>query len=289
MWRLTLALLALGCSSVFGADEIKVSTWNLHWFPSGSKKGYAPAEVEKKRVSEAASVLKNEKPDIIVLEEVRDFESCDALAKEIGPEYQVVVCAAFRNNFGGGSGLQQVAILSKYPAQSAWYEEWKNFGIVDPPRGFAFAHFNINGKDIAVYGVHFKSNFTKGPQFKDRQLNILKRELASEQLLAHQLGLSKKLKEEFEATIVAGDFNTTKDQLEFASEKTLDIFEENGFLSGFESLPLAKRVTIEGKGRYPDATFDYIFAKGFKNNSDQPKILINPASDHGLVTRVLKL
>ena len=289
MWRVILVLIAFVGSSAFGADQIKVVTWNLHWFPSGSKSGYAPPEDEKKRISEAAVILEKENPDIIVLEEVRDYAACDELAKAIGPEYQVIVCASFRNNFGGGSGLQQVAILSKHPAQSAWYEEWKNFGVVDPPRGFAFAHFKIGGKDVAVYGVHFKSNFTKGPQFKDRQLNILKRELAAEQLLAHEAGLAKMLGQDFEAVVVAGDFNTTKDQLEFASEKTLEIFKDMGFFSGFESLPLSKRVTIEGKGRYPDATFDYIFAKGFKNNSDIPNIVISPASDHGLVSRVFNL
>jgi endonuclease/exonuclease/phosphatase family metal-dependent hydrolase len=260
MRRLILLLFLLG--SCLQAKEISITTWNLEWFPSGNSKGIASTEIESKRIADAAEVLRKLDSDIIVLQEVRDYEVCEALAKAIGPKYQVLVCSAFKSGFGGSRGLQQVAILSKYPAQSCWSEDWKTFGKVDPPRGFAFAHIQIDGKDIAVYGVHLKSNLIMGgDKFKTTQLNILKRELAAEQVLAHSSKLPKVLGQNFEAVIVAGDFNTNKDQMDFASEKTLQTFEDNGFTSGFENIPLSQRVTHPSKGRYPDATFDYIFVK----------------------------
>jgi endonuclease/exonuclease/phosphatase family metal-dependent hydrolase len=288
MRRLILLLFLLG--SCLQAKEISITTWNLEWFPSGSSKGIASPEVESKRIADAAEVLRKLDSDIIVLQEVRDYEVCEALAKAIGPKYQVLVCSAFKSGFGGTRGLQQVAILSKYPAQSCWSEDWKTFGKVDPPRGFAFAHIQIDGKDIAVYGVHLKSNLIMGgDKFKTGQLNILKRELAAEQVLAHSKELPKVLGQDFEAVIVAGDFNTNKDQIDFASEKTLQVFEENGFTSGFENIPLPQRVTHPSKGRYPDATFDYIFVKGNGLKSTEPTIFQNDSSDHLPVTTKISM
>lgn len=283
MRRLILLLFLLG--SCLQAKEISITTWNLEWFPSGSSKGIATPEVESKRISDAADVLRKLDSDIIVLQEIRDYEVCEALAKAIDPKYQVLVCSAFKSGFGGSRGLQQVAILSKYPAQSCWSEDWKTFGKVDPPRGFAFAHIQIDGKDIAVYGVHLKSNLIMGgDKFKTGQINILKRELAAEQVLAHSNELPKVLGQDFEAVIVAGDFNTNKDQIDFASEKTLQTFADNGFTCGFENIPLSERVTHPRKGGYPDTTFDYIFVKGSKEKQLNPSILKSQASDHLPIT-----
>ena len=283
MRRLILLLFLLG--SFLQAKEISITTWNLEWFPSGSSKGIATPEVESKRISDAADVLRKLDSDILVLQEVRDYEVCETLAKAIGPKYQVLVCSAFKSGFGGSKGLQQVSVLSKYPAQSCWSEDWKTFGKVDPPRGFAFAHIQIDGKDIAVYGVHLKSNLIMGgDRFKTGQINILKRELSAEQVLAHSKEIPKVLGQDFEAVIVAGDFNTNKDQMDFASEKTLQTFEDNGFTSGFENIPLPQRVTHPSKGRYPDATFDYIFVKGSKEKPLNPSILKSQVSDHLPVT-----
>ena len=178
-----------------------------------------------------------------------------------------------------------MAILSKHPAQSCWSEDWKNFGKIDPPRGFVFAHFKIDGKNIAVYGVHFKSNLSmRGDPFKGRQLNILKRELSAEQLIAHINHLPVMFGHEFETIIIAGDFNTNKDQVEFASENTLKILEKNGFASGFDDIHPSERVTYPSKGKYPDATFDYIYIK----SESIPNTIINidytTVSDHNPVT-----
>ena len=288
MRRLILLLFLLG--SFLHAKDISVTTWNLEWFPSGNSKGIAPPEIIAKRIADAAEVLKKLDSDIIVLQEVRDYAACESLANAIDPKYQVLVCSAFKSGFGGIAGLQQVAILSKYPAQSCWSEDWKSFGKIDPPRGFAFAHLKIDGRDIAVYGVHLKSNLIMGgDKFKTAQLNILKRELAAEQVLAHSKQLPKLLGQDFETVIVAGDFNTNRDQTDFASERTLQIFAENGFTYGFENIPLQQRVTHPSKGRYPDATFDYIFVKGNGLKLTKPSIYKSVTSDHLPVTVGMKV
>lgn len=286
LWRLTFIFFIVSAAC---GDELKVTTWNLEWFPSGFSRGLASPEVESNNIAAVARVVKKLDSDILILEEVRDLKACEFLADALKPsKYSVAVCSQFKEGFSGVMGLQQVAILSKYPAFAAWSENWKSFGVVDPPRGFAFAAFRIGTNDVKVYGVHLKSNLTRGDLERERQLNILKRELAAEQLLAHFGKVSSLVSNRLEIVLVAGDFNTTPDQVEFASEKTLTILQQNGFASGFENLPLAQRVTIPSKGQYPDATFDYVFVRPAAIAS-APIITASKLADHNPVHRIIHL
>jgi endonuclease/exonuclease/phosphatase family protein len=138
--------------------KLRITTWNLEWFPNGSAHDATP-EVQAQRIAAAADVLRPVIPDIILLQEVRDYDACARLGEAIAPGvYHVAICSAFKEPFQSGFGKQQVAILSKYQAQAAWSELWKSMNGVDPPRGFAFAWFKIGNEEIAVYSVHLKSN-----------------------------------------------------------------------------------------------------------------------------------
>ena len=113
--------------------KVRITTWNLEWFPNGSAHD-APAEVQAQRIAAAADVLRPINPDIILLQEVRDYEACARLGEAIAPgTYHVAICSAFKEPFQRGLGKQQVAILSKYQAQAAWAEPWKSMNGVDPP------------------------------------------------------------------------------------------------------------------------------------------------------------
>jgi hypothetical protein len=48
----------------------------------------------------------------------------------------------------------------------------------------------------------------------------------------------------------------------FSAERTLDALADSGYQNGFEGCPLVQRVTHPGTHGFPDATFDFIFAKG---------------------------
>lgn len=166
----------------------------------------------------------------------------------------MAICSRFKDEFGGGLARQQVAILSKRPAFAAWSDRWKTFGTVDPPRGYAFAAIRYGTNDVGFYSVHLKSNLTWSDPQRGNQLNILKRELAAEQIMRHVKETRMLLTNQLEAVVIGGDFNTNPDQDLFVSDNTLRLFTEEGFSSGFEDLPLLNRVTHPGKGRYPDAT-----------------------------------
>jgi len=217
------ALLVLVCFAWCGLlhaeqpSKIRITTWNLEWFPNGSAREATP-EKQAQRIQAAADVLKKLNPDILLLQEVRDYDACARLGDAIQPgAYTVAICSAFKG------GKQQEAIVAKIPAQAAWSESWKSMEGVDPPRGFAFAWFKIGDADIGVYSLHLKSNLvTHGNAEIETAQNIRKREVSIQQLLAHIRDVLGTVIPSIKGLVVGGDFNTNHDQAMFAAEKTLD-------------------------------------------------------------------
>ena len=262
---------------------VRCTTWNLEWFPNGSAHDASPEE-QNRRITDAASVLKPLHPDILLLQEVRDYDACSRLGDAIEPgAYHVEICSAFKEPFQSGLGRQQVAILSRFQAQAAWSEQWKSVEGIDPPRGFAFAWFKIQDADIGVYSVHLKSNLiTRGNKEAEAAKNIRKREVAIDQLMAHVRDMIGAKIPTINRLIVGGDFNTNQDQPMFALEKTLSFLRNEGFQDSFAGLPLSQRVTHPANHGYPDATFDYLFGKNFKIG--QAFATPTEVSDHWPVT-----
>lgn len=272
-----LVLFVLG-AECHAADVVRITTWNLEWFPNGSAKD-ASAEEQDRRIIAAADVLRKLNPDILLLQEVRDYEACSRLAEAIQPgAYQIAICSAFKG------GRQQEAILAKIPAQAAWTEPWKSMEGVDPPRGFAFAWFKIGNFDVGVYSIHLKSNLIMhGDKEVETAKNIQKREVAIQQLLTHVRDMIGTSIPSIKGVIIGGDFNTNRDQAMFAAEKTLDSLTVAEYRTGFEGLPLSERVTHPGTHGFPDATFDYLFGKNL--TAQKPTIAVTHTSDHYPVTR----
>ena len=265
--------------SICGAATVRVTTWNLNWFPNGTPKELPPQE-QAQRIAKAADVLRPLNSDILLLQEVRDYDVCQRLAEAITPHtYQLAICSAFRE--GSGIGKQQVAILAKDSAQAAWSEPWKSMEGVDPPRGFAFAWFKLKGADVGVYAVHLKSNLVMhGDKATEGAKNIHKREVAARQLLEHMRDVITTAMPNVRSIIVGGDFNTNS--AEFANELTLKRLVEAGFANCMGTLPPNRRVTHPGGHGYPDTTFDYILARNA--SLGPPQITLSHASDHLPVT-----
>ena len=111
------------------ANKFRITTWNLEWFPNGSARE-ATQEKQAQRMKAAADVLKELNPDILLPQEVRDYDACNRLAEAIqAGAYTVAICSAFNG------GKQEEAILAKIPAQPVWSEPWKTMEGTDPPRG----------------------------------------------------------------------------------------------------------------------------------------------------------
>ena len=257
-------------------SKIRITTWNLEWFPNGSAHD-ATQEEQARRIEAAADVLKKLNPDILLLQEMRDYDACARLGEAIQPGvYQIAICSAFKG------ARQQEAILAKIPAQAAWSESWKSMEGIDPPRGFAFAWFKIGHADIGVYSLHLKSNLVHGNNEIETAKNIRKREVSIQQLLTHIHDMIGMAIPSIKGWIIGGDFNTNHDQAMFQAEKTLDSLTDATFRSVFEGIPFTQRITHPGSHGYPDATFDYFFGKNLKIG--KPIITRTNASDHLPVT-----
>jgi endonuclease/exonuclease/phosphatase family metal-dependent hydrolase len=185
-------------------------------------------EQEAQNITAAANVLRKLDSDILLLQEVRDYDVCQRLAEAIKPHtYQVAICSAFKEPFQSGLGRQQVAILAKEPAQAAWAERWKSMSGIDPPRDFTFAWFRMKGLDVGVYSLHLKSNLvTRGNKEKEEAKNLRKREVSAGQLLDHMRDIIATTMPMVKSIIIGGDFNTNRDQAMFAAEETLSIIEK---------------------------------------------------------------
>lgn len=256
-WIILLFLLVRG--ECF-ADQFRVVTWNLDWFPG---KNRASSEVQRVvHMSEAHDALLDVQPDILCLQEVRDYDAVRKLV-DVLPRFDVHIVSRFKEAVGGILGIQQTAICGNTPAESAWSESWKH-GKAGPPRGFSFSAIRTSsGNYLLVYSVHFKSNLGEIHE------NIAKREEAARQLLTHEAEMERTYSRIGKvAVVVGGDFNTSPDDPKFAEEQTFPIL-RSAFSWCWEGKPLRERITIPGHGRYPDATFDGFFTKGCRINSIQ--------------------
>src|SRR5437588_13132016 len=91
-----LGFFVLGSALGHSPAKIRITTWNLEWFPNGSPHETAP-EKQAQRVEAAADVLRKLDPDILLLQEMRDYDACARLGEAIHPgTYQVAICSAFK-------------------------------------------------------------------------------------------------------------------------------------------------------------------------------------------------
>lgn len=259
--RFLIAWCLIVATAATHAQTVRVMSWNVHDFPSGVYNLRKP-EVEPARIAAVASVIRESSPDIVLLQEVRDEESTRNLADALKPlEYHSLTCSAFADQSGVPT-FQQLGILARANTTNAGWERWHSVGLVDPPRGFSWAVITVSESGVLVYSVHLKSNRAQGGDaIREAQLNILKRELAIDQLVRHAEGMLKS-DPGIKCVIVAGDLNTNSDNPLFVSERTLDTLRAEGYVDALRNAPRTQRITWPAKGAYEDATFDYIFYKG---------------------------
>ena len=268
-------------SSNAGAASVTATFWNVQWFPGRRPNASRSEENRQIRAVHADLTLLNS--DLIALEEVRDFRQA-ALAIRPLPGFKVDVCSDFPAREHQRDS-QQIAITSRLPALSAWAEEWKPGRAITPPRGFAFAAYQLSPRQVLlVYALHLKSN--RG----DLREDIRIREESMQQLLSHMKAMDKAYNKLGAITwVVGGDFNTSPDDPRFAREKTLSNLAAGGFQWAWEGTPFASRITVSGNERYPPACFDHIFYRGATLTRAWLSPTARRSSDHRAVNATLSL
>ena len=252
MWRIILAIIA--ALQLAGADTVSIVTWNLEWFP-----GKKPTSTQAERalhMSVAKDGLLQLAPDILCAQEIRDWDSFAELTSVL-PKLKPLIVSKFRDSpTGGPISIQQTAIASIYPSDSAWFEAFKPAPNT-APRGFSFAAIPFGKTILLLYSVHLKSNMG------GVALAAPKREESAAQLVAHATSMENLYGQRGSvAVVIAGDFNTDPTDPQFAGDNTFDVFIRAGFQWAWQNTPREKRVTHPAKGRYPDACFDGFVTKG---------------------------
>ncbi|MEY2489739.1 MAG: Endonuclease/Exonuclease/phosphatase family [Verrucomicrobiota bacterium] len=268
---------------VSSSITITATFWNIQWFP-GRRPNASRAEENRqirsvhRDLAQLAPV-----PDVIGLEEVRDSKHA-SLAIEPLSGFKVDVCSNFPAR-EGQQEAQQIAIASRFQPISAWAEAWKPGGAIMPPRGFAFASYQVSPKQVLlVYALHLKSN--RGEIHEDMRI----REESMHQLLSHMKAMRNTYEKMGTLTwIVGGDFNTAPDEPRFAGEKTVPGLLADDFSWAWQGIPLSSRITIPGDLRYPAACFDQIFYRGATVTRAWVADTSPQSSDHRAVNAVLQL
>jgi endonuclease/exonuclease/phosphatase family metal-dependent hydrolase len=281
------SLVALCAAALFATTllapppQITVTFWNVQWFPG--RRPNASRTEENRQTRAVHADLGHLNSDILAFEEVRDYEHASLAVKALAG-FKVDVCSSFPPREGQNEA-QQVAITSRLQPVSAWSELWKPAGAIVPPRGFAFAAYQLAPRQLLlVYAVHLKSN--RGEIHEDIRI----REESMQQLVAHMKAMNDAYaKLGALSWIVGGDFNTAPDEPRFATEKTIANLRADGFQWSWQGIPFNSRITVPADLRYPAASFDHIFFRGatllkawVANTSPQ-------SSDHRAVNAVLKL
>lgn len=264
-----------------GGPLLRVAFWNVKWFPGGRPNAHAGEEARQVR-SVQADIVKLA-ADVIGFAEMRDWDST-ALAVRPLPGFKVDVCSNFTPREGQAVG-QQVAIASRLPAMSAWAEEWKPGAAITPPRGFAFAAYQVAPRHLLlVYSIHLKSN--RGELVE----NIAIREESMRQLLVHMKEMEGAYSKLGDITwIVGGDFNTGADDPRFRNDKTFLPLTQNAFQWAWQGIPFDRRITLPADKRFPANCFDHIFYRNAAIRKAEVVHTTDDSSDHRAIRAELIL
>lgn len=263
------------------AQIVRAAFWNIQWFPG--RHPFATASNERAQTASVHRDMQKINADVLGMEEVRDFSKATlAIAPLAGIKVDVV------SNFPPREGQdvgQQVAIASRFQPLSAWIEMWKPNGALVPPRGFAFAAYEVVPRRILlVYTVHLKSN--RGELSED----IAIREEAVRQLTVHIQAMNDAYGKMGTVTcLVGGDFNTAPDDPRFATEKTTRVLRDNGFAWCWQGIPFERRISLPADKLFPAACFDHIFLRGGKFNSARVITVSRRSSDHNAIFAEVQL
>ena len=288
-WIVLVALLAISGNSDAQSptpsagppQTVRVAFWNIQWFPG--RHPNASVASERTQIASVHRDIRRVNADVIGLEEVRDFDNATIAVSPL-TGFKVDVVSDFPPREGQDVG-QQVAIASRISPLSAWFEIWNSNGALVPPRGFAFAAYEVAPRHVLlVYAVHLKSN--RGEISED----IAIREESMQQLVAHVHEMNEAYgKLGSVSCVVGGDFNTAPDDPRFADETTTRLLRDNGFSWCWENIPFAQRITLPADKLFPAACFDHIFVRNAKINSARVIETSRRSSDHNAIFAELEL
>lgn len=232
-------------------DPLLIASWNIRWFPRGGPTKEVTEKDIKKTTEDTAKFIQKENPTILFACEVRDIDALKAMKLS----YPYIACTEIPRTAEENPAypLQSLSFLSKVPWKEVWVIDFSGLAETAdrPSRGILGVEFDLpNAGKLTLYGVHLKSN--RGGVEAAR----LRRQRAVTYLAEDfkRRGLDPKK----DQIMIMGDFNTSARDPGFASDLTLKMLKELGFVMSSEGMPLAKAASIKAEGKYAANDFDHI-------------------------------
>jgi endonuclease/exonuclease/phosphatase family metal-dependent hydrolase len=265
-----------GSKSAAESSGLKITAWNLQWFPGKTPSGGTPAE-NAAHIAAVISELKAIDADILLLQEIRDPAALQEIVKAI-PEYSLDIVSDFRGNL-------EVAILTRAPAKATegFMQAFEEREEANPPRGFAYATVMLTDESVlVVYSVRLKSNSGGIEE------TTPKREESARQLIAHCNGLKERFEKEGKEffAVIGGDFNSDPTNEKWAEDDTLSMMQDAGFRWAGQGVDHKELISWLTDGRYPDAVFDHMIVmapEGYEVSQSSTHKTDRSVSDHRAV------
>jgi endonuclease/exonuclease/phosphatase family metal-dependent hydrolase len=266
------------------SGDLSVVSWNIEWYPG--KKNHAFGHEMKAHSAIVSEELRRIDPDILLAQEMRDWDSFARLT-DVVRGLRPAVVSAFTSRRTGEYSRQQLAIASKLPVMAAWADRWAIQNEVQPPRGFAAAMIRLPGpgvRHLLVYSLHLKSNLASDEDAAAQ--NYIERDESIRQVLTHMRDMKENaFKGTIVGVIVGGDFNTNQDG-QFGDNVT-KLMQEAGFHQTWGRTAKAARATWRGSDKFQPTTFDHIFTLGLGKPQAEMLTVSEATSDHWPVRIVI--
>lgn len=239
--------------------RVRIASWNLQDFSDGYRDGkLRTRDRVLRQARNAAAMIEEINPDILVLEEIENARSLAALNDALRRPFPVACISRFEAGLGNEQ-KHNVAVLSRVMLLGlreidAGYLK----GEGRPPRGIlSFAVDLGDGRRLLIYGVHLKSNYGEAARNRARRYNLLSI-LAGD--AKYVRGAYPRYRWEM---LVLGDMNTDPEDSQFAADRSLEPL--GGWADLWRGRPLAERITLPRRRGdpaqdFPSVTFDRVFA-----------------------------
>lgn len=272
IYWLTLTALALGSRG--SAETLRVCSWRLQ-VPRGEAAQPAAPTTEESRIREAALALKKLNPDIILLQQARDWQMCGDLVQALKPaDYNIAVCSAFRDPHSGAASPDQVAILSKRRAYFCWSEGWRAQADRTIAGGFAFAAFQIGNHRAGFFAVQLGDELLAPSGNGQTSATARIQSGCRQQWLAEVETFHNWSTNRVEALVIAGAFNSRLRGPFPAGAARARVLKEEYFGNDFLGAPLEQPVTL-GNRAQSGAAADYVFAGLAPNPEVLPGVVLS--------------
>jgi len=215
------------------ADTLRVTSWNLQ------------AVADEPALRKAADDLKALHPDVVLLQGVRDWQTCDRLTEALWPEqYQVLICSAFATpQSGSAASTIQVAVLAKGTAYFSWSEPWQ--GVT--AGGFAFVAIQAPGQRLGFVCTELPESIVPESAFGQLQKQL--------DVIGHW---EVNRVQSFVLALSCGAGGGAR---ETPLSKVVAMLQDAGYTDALDALAADQRATVAAKTGQPGLTCDYLIVQ----------------------------